>query len=82
MTSTEKPQKPEWSAVYDFSCCRLFDGSVSVRIDDEEVALFPPKREVSLDVLERELRKICVAIDTVWIETSDPPEELGGDPDW
>lgn len=74
--------KPEWSGVYSLDCIRLFDGSVSIRIDDEEIVILPPKELVTADDLERALRRVAMEIDDIWLESFDPPPPKRGGPDW
>ena len=61
----------------------MFDNRISIRIDDEEVAVLPPKLECSVEDLERALLKVCMAVDAVWSDVDGPfNRNLKGDLNW
>lgn len=82
-TSTEKLPKPDDNGgVYSLDCCRLHDGTISVRIDDQEVVLIPVKRDCTSDVLERAIRKICAQVDAIWQDCGYEREAIEEKMDW
>lgn len=40
------------------SCCRLSDGTVSVKLDSHEIAMLPRRAECTMDDLEQAFKKV------------------------
>lgn len=69
LTAVARFLPSEDPGVYGIEAVKLFDGKISVRIDNEEVHLLPSKLDCTVEDIDRMVRAVAKRIDKIWPES-------------